>query len=615
MVANGSGAWREIFDDGDIEQTHLLEVAWEACNQVGGIYTVIRSKAETMLRKWGDNYCLIGPYIHEKVDAIFEPSNDLSSPIGQAVQSMQEKGLNVYYGTWLITGRPQVVLLDPNSVRNSLAEIKYLLWEHHNINIKSTDPLIDDVIAWGEMVKLFFTELSNVKNRNKNIIGHFHEWMAATSLPEMRRLNLPISTIFTTHATILGRYLAMNDPNFYDHLHSYNWETEAKHFNIETQAGFERCAAHGCHVFTTVSDVTARECVSLLGRQPDAILPNGINIDRFAALHEFQNLHKEYKDRVHNFVTGHFFQNYTFDLNKTLYFFTSGRFEYYNKGFDVTIEALARLNYLLKEHEIDKTVVMFFITKQPYTSINADVLQSRAVMHEIETTCQAIQRQIGERLFCASASSPDGKMPNLNELVDDYWRLRLRRTIQTWKTPLMPPVVTHDLVEDGKDQILNYVRKANLLNYKEDKVKIVYHPDFISPTSPLFGMEYGDFVRGCHLGVFPSYYEPWGYTPLECMASGVPSVTSDLSGFGDYALKNMSDTEKYGVAVIRRNQRSFNDAAEQLAQHMLKFAKQTNRARISKRNRVENASVKFDWKTLSIHYDKAHKMALDRAFN
>lgn len=614
MAVNGNSALREIFNEGDIEQTHLVEVAWEACNQVGGIYTVIRSKAETMTRRWGDNYCLVGPYIHEKVDAIFEPIEDYSTPIGQAVAALREKGLGVHYGTWLVSGRPQVVLLDPNSVRNSLGEIKYLLWDHHNIKVNSDDPLIDDVVAWGEMVKLFFSELSDVKDRNPHIVAHFHEWMAATSLPEIRRLNLPIGTVFTTHATLLGRYLAMNDPNFYDHLHSYDWEKEAQHFNVQAQAGFERCAAHGCHVFTTVSDVTARECVSLLGRQPDAILPNGINIDRFAALHEFQNLHQQYKQRIHNFVTGHFFQNYTFDLDNTLYFFTSGRFEYHNKGFDVTLEALARLNHLLKEHEIDKTVMMFFITKQPYTSINADVLQSRAVMHEIQTTCDAIQKQVGERLFYATASGTDGKMPNLNDLVDDYWRLRLRRTIQTWKTPLMPPVVTHDLVNDSKDQILDYVRKANLLNYREDKVKIVYHPDFISPTSPLFGMEYGDFVRGCHLGIFPSYYEPWGYTPLECMASGVPSVTSDLSGFGDYALKNMADTEKYGIGVIHRNQRSFDDAADQLAQHMLKFAKQTNRARISKRNRVENASVKFDWKNLSVHYDRAHKMAIDRAF-
>ena len=137
--------------------------------------------------------------------------------------------------------------------------------------------------------------------------------MAATSLPELRRLNLPIGTIFTTHATLLGRYLAMNDPEFYDHLDSYDWEKEAQHFNVQAQAGFERCAAHGAHVFTTVSDVTARECVSLLGREPDVILPNGINIDRFAAQHEFQNLHKQYKDKIHNFNTGNFFQNYTLD--------------------------------------------------------------------------------------------------------------------------------------------------------------------------------------------------------------------------------------------------------------------------------------------------------------
>jgi glycogen(starch) synthase len=163
----------------------------------------------------------------------------------------------------------------------------------------------------------------------------------------------------------------------------------------------------------------------LLGRNPDLILPNGINIHRFVALHEFQNLHKEYKDKIHQFVMGHFFHNYSFDLDKTLYFFTSGRFEYRNKGFDVTIEALARLNHKMHCEGIDQTIVMFFITKQPCHSINSQALQSRAMLEEIRSACSAIEKQIGEKLFYAAASSPDLQLPDLNSFVDEYWKLRL----------------------------------------------------------------------------------------------------------------------------------------------------------------------------------------------
>jgi glycogen(starch) synthase len=215
-------------------------------------------------------------------------------------------------------------------------------------------------------------------------------------------------------------------------------------------------------------------------------------------MHEHQNLHTKYKDRINEFVMGHFFQSQPFNLEKTLYFFTSGRYEYSNKGYDLTLEALARLNWKMKQAKIDKTVVMFFITKQPYHSIDPEVLHSRAVMDEIRETCNSIEKQVGEQLFKASASSSDLQMPDLNNFVDEYWRLRLRRTIQTWKNNKRPKVVTHLLKQN--DGITDFVQKSNLMNNPEDKVKIVYHPDFIVSTNPLFGLDYGQFVRGCNLG-------------------------------------------------------------------------------------------------------------------
>jgi len=592
-----------------ITSSQLVEVAWEVCNQVGGIYTVIRSKVPTMMEIWKDNYCLVGPYFPAKASAEFEPIEDYNDPIGRAVLRLREKGIEAHYGYWLVSGRPKVVLINPYSVYNRLGEIKYFLWEHHAIAVADSDDLLNQVIAFGYTAKEFFAALHQEIQQEKQIIAHFHEWMVGTAIPEIRYENLPIATIFTTHATILGRYLAMNDGNFYDHLPYFDWMNEAKNFNIEPQVFIERAAAHGANVFTTVSEVTAKECTYLLGRTPDLILPNGLNIERFTALHEFQNLHKDYKNKINQFIIGHFFQSYKFDLDKTLYFFTSGRYEYRNKGFDMTLEALSRLNWKMKEAGLDMTVVMFFITKQPFHTINPLVLQSRAVMEEIRHTCDEIVERVHEQLFEAASASEDLKLPDLSNFVDDYWKLRLRRNLLTWKTHELPIVVTHNLVYDAQDEILGFLRQANLVNNADDKVKVVYHPDFISSSNPLFGMDYGQFVRGCHLGVFPSYYEPWGYTPLESIASGVPTVTSDLSGFGDYVLNNIPNNEEKGIYVVNRRTQSFNDAAEQLANQLFEFVHQSRRERISQRNRAENSSEHFDWQNLGIYYDKAYRLA------
>ncbi len=594
----------------------LIEVAWEVCNQVGGIYTVIRSKVPAIKERWGNNYCLIGPYFHHKAISEFEPIDDYTDIFGQAVLKMREMGFEVQYGRWLVSGKPKVILINPFYVYYKLGEIKYDLWNRHDIPCEHADELQTQVIAFGYLVKEYLKILTNVEEAKEHrFVGHFHEWMVATAIPDIRYENIPVTTVFTTHATLLGRYLAMNDGNFYDNLYHYYWSNEARHFNIECPVKIERAAAHGAEVFTTVSDVTGKECEALLGRRTDVNLPNGLNIQRFAALHEHQNLHKLYKDKIHKFVVGHFFQSYSFDLDNTLYFFTSGRYEYKNKGFDLTIEALARLNHKMKSIGMNTTVVMFFITKRDFQSINPEVLQTRATLEEIRQTCNEIQEQVGEKLFEAAAASSDLRMPDLNQFVDEYWRLRLRRTLQSWKNGTLPKIVTHNLWNPEKDDILNYLKTTHLINNSWDKVKVVYHPDFITPSNPLFGMEYGQFVRGCHLGVFPSYYEPWGYTPLEAMASGVPAITSDLAGFGDYVLQHIPNPEEKGVYVVKRYRKSFSEAAEELANLMFSFVQQGRRERIDQRNRVESVSEHFDWSNLANYYDKAYDMAVERKYD
>ena len=589
----------------------LLEVAWEVCNQVGGIYTVIRSKAPTMMENWSGHYCMIGPYVNKHIQAELEPLEDSADVFGLAAANLKKKGYDVIYAEWLITGKPRVVLLNPNAIEEKVLQVvKYLLWKNHQVSTPDKNELIDQVIGFAYLTKLFIDELVKVTGGDQKILAHFHEWMAGLPILDIKREKMPVKTIFTTHATQLGRHLAINSPLFYAHLPFFRWENEAGKFGVETEAAIEYGCAQQCDVMTTVSEVTARECKHLLRRTPDFILPNGLNIERFEALHEFQNLHSTYKDQIHQFVMGHFFSSYSFDLNNTLYFFTSGRYEYKNKGFDLTLEALVHLNQKLKEEKSEITVVMFFVTKREFYSIKPEVLQSRAVMEEIRQTCEAIQNQVGKRLFFESTMRQDNRLPELNEFVDEYWKLRYRRTIQSWKSTKMPLPVTHKLVNEDTDDILQFLVRRNILNRKEDKVKVVYHPDFISSTNPLFGMDYSQFVRGCHLGIFPSYYEPWGYTPLECMASGVPAVTSDLSGFGDYLLSNMPDHEKGGMFVVERGKRTFDWSARQLASFLYKFIKQDRRSRIMQRNNVENYSSAFDWNNLISHYEAAYKSLL-----
>jgi glycogen(starch) synthase len=595
----------------------LVEVAWEVCNQVGGIYTVIRSKVPATMPAWDDRYCLLGPYFPNQAQGEFEPLDELavhtaSDPFGAAVRTMRAQGFEVHIGTWLVTGRPRVVLINPFQAYPQLGQLKSDLWQRHSIPSPDNDDLLHQVIAFGHLTTIFFQHVAAQVPPAQHLLGHFHEWMTGVAIPELRRLQVPVHLLFTTHATLLGRYLAMNDPNFYDHLMWVNWEAEARKFNIEPAVRMERAAAHGSHVFTTVSELTVRECIYLLDRIPDAVLPSGLNIERFVALHEFQNLHQQYKAKIHEFVMAHFFQSYSFDLDQTLYFFTSGRYEYHNKGFDLTLEALARLNYRLQQSGLETQVVMFFITKRPFTSINPQVLERRAMLDEVHETCRAIEHQVGERLFYAAASSADHKLPDLDSMVDDYWKLRYRRTLQSWKTNALPSVITHNLVNDQDDDILNFMRRAKLLNHRHDRVKMVYHPDFVSPSSPLLGMEYGQFVRGCHMGVFPSYYEPWGYTPLECVARGVPAITSDLSGFGDYVLQTIPDPEQKGIFVVHRQEKSFDESAEELTEMLWQFVQLNRRERIMQRNAVESSAELFDWKNLRVYYDRAYSLALER---
>jgi len=587
----------------------LVETAWEVCNQVGGIYTVVRSKAPAIVDKWAGNYCMVGPLMSSRLPAEFEEVFEYDDQFGAAVLEMRKQGYEIYYGRWLTDGKPKVILMPPAQMTDKIKDIRTSLLHDFKINIFNPDELLTQVIAFGQVVTQFFITLEGLA-KGRPVIAHFHEWMTGMPIGPIRKEGLKIKTVFTTHATLLGRYIAGNDENFYRNLSNYDWLQMAQKFYIEPQTRLERLAANDCDVFTTVSDITGKECEFLLGRKPDMILPNGISLPRFLATHELQNLHGQFREKIDEFVMSHFFHSYTFDLNQTVYFFTSGRYEYHNKGYDLTLEALRRLNDRMKKENAQKTVVMFFITKRPYETINPLVLHSRAAMDDIRSTCEEMLKQVRDKLFRAAATSTDPNVPDLNDFVDDYWKFRYRKQIQGWKSDFWPIVVTHNLKDDAGDEILNYLRKYDLINKPGDKVKMVYHPDFVAPTSPLFGMDYPQFVRGCHLGLFPSYYEPWGYTPLECVARGVPAVTSDLSGFGNYCQSKFRNLDDRGIYIVRRKNKSFDESADELCDIMFNYVQLNRRDRIILRNTVESYAENFDWSNLSVNYEKAYQMVL-----
>jgi glycogen(starch) synthase len=585
----------------------LFEIAWEVCWQLGGIYTVLRSKAPAMLQRWDERYCLIGPYNPQT--AAFE--FDEHQPTGifrDALAALAESGIPAKYGRWLIPGRPQVILIDYRARYSWLDSDKYAMWKDHGISTQNNDGEVNEVVAFGFAVTEFFIKLVNAAG-NRPILAHFHEWMAAVAIPRIAHLGLPISTVFTTHATLLGRYLAGDSADFYNHLPFINPEEQAAKYLIFPRFAIERAAAHASTVFTTVSEVTATEAERLLGRTPDAIVPNGLNIQRFAALHEFQNMHQVFKERIHEFVMGHFFPSYTFDLDRTIYIFTSGRYEFRNKGFDLFIEALYRLNQRLKAIPDRPTVVAFIITRAWTKHINVGVLQRQSMFEDLKSVCSGLERQMGARLFRSAAR---GRLPSMPDLLNDEELLRLRQSIQAWRTGPQPAIITHDLVDDANDPVLQHLRHRQLFNSADDPVKVVFHPEFVTATGPLFNLEYQQFVRGCHMGVFPSYYEPWGYTPMESVALGLPAVTTDLSGFGAYVQHHVPNAEQQGICVLNRRTKSFAETTDNLVDYLTNFVQMNRRQRIEVRNRVERLSELFDWSALVVHYHEAHDMALER---
>jgi glycogen(starch) synthase len=248
---------------------------------------------------------------------------------------------------------------------------------------------------------------------------------------------------------------------------------------------------------------------------------------------------------------------------------------------DLFIEALAKLNQRLKTITDPPTVVSFIITRAATRSINVGVLQNQLMFDELRKTCMELKERVGRRIFNAAVH---GRLPGPQDFLTEDSRAWLRRAMHAWRTSRQPPIVTHDLMDDNHDPVLQHLRSRALFNAKDDPVKIVFHPEFVTATSPLISLDYEQFVRGCNMGVFPSYYEPWGYTPMECAALGLPAVTTDLSGFGAYVQRHIPEQEHVGITVVNRRSRSFDQAVDETANSLFDFVQMNRRQRVELRN-------------------------------
>ncbi|XP_026089611.1 glycogen [starch] synthase, liver-like isoform X2 [Carassius auratus] len=606
---SGLPLWEE--ESLPVQDLLLFEVSWEVTNKVGGIYTVIQTKAKITVDEWGENYIMMGPYYEHNFKTQVEKCEPPNQAIKAAMDSLINNGCQVHFGRWLIEGSPYVILFDIGAAAWNLDRWKGDLWNACSIGLPYHDREANDSLIFGSLVAWFFKELTDQLQDKPNVIAHFHEWQAGTGLVLSRSRKIPLATIFTTHATLLGRYLCAGNADFYNNLDKFNIDQEAGDRQIYHRYCLERAAVHCAHVFTTVSQITAVEANHMLHRQPDVVTPNGLNVRKFSAMHEFQNLHSMNKAKIQEFVRGHFYGHLDFNLEKTLFFFIAGRYEFSNKGADLFLESLSRLNYLLRVHKNDFTVVVFFIMPAKTNNFNVESLKGQAVRKQLWDTAQSVKEKFGKRLY---ESLLRGEIPDMSKILDRDDFTIMKRAIYATQRHSFPPVTTHNMLDDSTDPILSNIRRIGLFNGRNDRVKIVFHPEFLSSTSPLLPMDYEEFVRGCHLGVFPSYYEPWGYTPGECTVMGIPSVTTNLSGFGCFMEEHVSDPSEYGIYIVDRRFRSADESCNQLTQFMFSFCQQSRRQRIIQRNRTERLSDLLDWRYLGRFYMHARHLALSRSF-
>jgi glycogen(starch) synthase len=582
----------------------VFEICWEACNKVGGIYTVLASKAAYMKQALGDNnYFIIGPYFIEKAKGEFEeivPPETIKPIFG----ALQKEGINCHWGKWLIKGEPITILIDFNGYRHYLNNIKKHLWENFAIDSLNAPSDFDDPILWSWCVGKVLSRIKEVF-KGQNIIAHAHEWMSGSVLLYLKEKEPQIKKIFTTHATVLGRALSAANYPLYENLETIEGDKKAYELGIAAKHQIEKASAQKADILTTVSEITSLEVKQFLNRKVDLTLPNGLHLGGGLTFEDFSLSHRLQRDRMREFILHYFFPYYSFDPRKSLFYFISGRYEFHNKGIDIFIDALSDLNKRLKEKGASaKTIVVFFWVPLNIRGIKPHIREAREIFSDVEQTLEESQVTTQSNLLYNIMAE---KPLSAEALFEGDTLRQIKRKLMKLKHPTgLPSICTHDLAE-GNNAIINKLKQVNLINKAEDKVKVIIYPAYLTGSDGLLNLSYNECIQGSHLGVFPSYYEPWGYTPLETAALGVATITTDLAGFGIF-IKPKADQKKYpGIYIVERRQKSYETSKNQLADLLYSFSCASYHERVQNKIGASELAQEASWEKLIKHYIEAYK--------
>jgi len=583
----------------------IFEVSWEVCNKVGGIHTVITSKANQMVKEYGEDYFVVGPFIVQKASSEFQEKLPPEF-LREAFKLLRNEGIICHYGRWLIDGTPNTILIDFSEFTKNRNEIKRKLWDRFRIDSLNTEYFdFDEPVIWAYSVGRMIEEVR--KRTNERIILHAHEWLSGAAILYIRMNNVKVATVFTTHATVLGRALASAGRNFYANINLIKPDEEAYKNNIQAKHQLEKQTALNCDVFTTVSEITSIEANVMLGRKADVILPNGLDISKFPTFDELAIKHKNLKNKIKEFLMYYFFPYYSFDIEKTLIYFIAGRYEFHDKGIDIFIKALSKLNNRLKDENSEKTVVAFFWIPAGVKSIRPELLESRTLYEDLRDTINEEFPEIKQKILYLMIC---GKEINDKSLFTEPFLLEVKKKMLRLKRQGSPPLSTHEIYNEDNDLIMKHLKESGIDNEKDDKVKVIYYPIYLTGADGLLDLNYYECMTGSHLGVFSSFYEPWGYTPLEAAALGISSITTDLAGFGRYVLKHREDPKTPGIFVLKRFNVDDETAVENLANLLYEFTKLSKEERIKNKIEANRISKLADWNILIKNYFEAHKLAL-----
>ena len=585
----------------------LFEISWEVCNKVGGIFTVLSSKATQMQKHYKNEYYLIGPYFLEASRTTFK-EDPVPEEYAGIYSELKKKGIICHFGKWLIDGEPKVILIDYKDFWPQVDVIKNEIWEKFKVDSLDAPYDFNEPVLWSWAVGILIEKISKVQN-DKKIIAQAHEWLSGGTVLYLKKNNTKVATIFTTHATTLGRSLAGNGVDLYSVLDKIDPRKEAYKYRVQAKHLMEKASAKTADVFTTVSQITAMEAEHLLNKKVDVILPNGLDMSNFPSFEKVALKHKIYRNKLREFALYYFFPYYKINLKNTLFMFTASRYEFHNKGLDITIESLGKLNEKMKKNKSKKTVVTFFWIPAGTDGIKQEITEAREAYRDITDLLEEEKDEIEENLLYAITS--ETKISE-KSIFDNDFILKIKRRILRLKSKGgKAPFSTHKITDSKNDPILKAFLKAGLQNREEDRVKVIFYPIYLTGADGLGDLDYYQSLQACHLGIFPSYYEPWGYTPLETAALGVASLTSNLSGFGRYFYDTLHNKKVPGIYILdienKKKEEMVNDFVEILYEYTLFTKKQ----RIDNKIQARKVAFMADWENFAMNYIEAQNMSVE----